>query len=365
MCGVMCLDWGMHFSTRHPQQQFESLGPELFISLRDSSGVSHDVFMKRFLVPIERMSLLIQDLPLERDSFAGVTGALKFGLTSALIALRLCDSTIFVPSASSRLRAEVEPQYRYCAFLGALASVPILVDHYVDVRVGDAPWSLTSGQYLFDKAKDDGYDVAWKAPTTHRPSSAQGIVLLSKIFQPGDFAHLNPEVVNALCEAINPACVQRVAESALAKIVRVAQEKARSSDKERTALEYARVHAASAPVLATVSPAGDETAPNPTSDPIRSEPVAAQGGATNQGPDKIQSNEICDWVKAVALTCPSEISFFDESKVKVTRKALNFGVQASVMFQKIYAENLVITKLEDGFVGSPLLTTEFRKYLKA
>ena len=307
----------------------------------------------------------IQDCPLEQGAFAEVGGALKFGLMSALTALRLSDGTIFDPAASSRVRAEIEPQFRYAAFCATLASVPMLVHHHVHIEIDATAWSLTSGENLYERGTATGYEVSWNPVTPQRPSAALGSVLLLSLFTPGQFAHLKPEVVLALCEAINPACIQKPAETSLGKIVRVAQEKTRASEKERVGRLFGSPESMVSSLKKIPDPATGELLPE--SSAAQTAQIWAQPSPPEivTPAESVVSSEIRQWVKAVTQGLPSEISFVGEDKVRVSRKALNFGIAANLMYQKIHAEGLVDSKVEDGFFGGPVLRAEFQKHMGA
>jgi conjugal transfer pilus assembly protein TraI len=351
----------MHLATRHPQLQFNDIGVDFFFRLRTASSVSVDEFKQLYLPPLERLALLIQDCPLEPSAFAEVGGALKFALTSAFSGLSLCDGVIFDPSASSRVRAEIEPQFRFAAFCATLAAVPILVHHHVQIHVGDHEWSIPSGEYLYTKALTTGYDVAWKPVTPQRPSSSLAAVLLAQLFPAGTFANLKPEVVLSLCEAINPACIQNRTENSLGKIVRLAQEKTRAAEIERVSRVFGLSQATLPIVSADQGAAQDSEAPSGGG--TAQIWAVSQAARLHLAVGAVMSNDIQSWVKAVSKACPTEISLLAEDKVKVTRKALNFGISAKEMYQKIYSEGLVDERVDDGFIGTAVLRAEFNKHM--
>lgn len=339
----------MRFQAKHPQALFDDLGRSLFQELLTASGVGSDRFRAHYLPVAERLAMQIQELPLERETFAEHGGGLKFALLSALTTLRLCDSVVFAPSATAEVRMRVEPQYRFAAFCASLAAIPLIVHHHMTVTIEAKPWSLLSRTPLLWEAlaPNQGYEVEWKPTTVAKPSAAMGFLVLSRFFDPGQWEEFDPDVVRGLCDAINPASMQLPAELALAKVVRVGHEKVRQAEQLRASKAF--MPATASPTDAMVAVAIDATAqPNMTLAPVAPAPAPAEPSAPPAIPQ-----EVAEWAAAVAHSQSAlgkEITFLPDGKARVGVKALNFGAEAKAMYAKIFAAGLVHLKEERSVI---------------
>jgi conjugal transfer pilus assembly protein TraI len=363
----------------HPQALFEQIGNTVFQQLLTSSGAGEERFRQQYLPTIEKLALTVQALPLERDLFDDPGGALRFGLTSGLTTLRLCAGVIFAPSSSAEQRRILEPQYRWAAFVATLASVPIICAHNVTVTVDGAPWTMAARHStLWEATEQSGtYEVTWASPKPTKPSTALGIVLLSRFFRPGMFANMDPATLLAMCEGINACGFQSPTESALAKVVRTAQEKVRDIEKQRRSLFFEPPSRIAQNKPAGSQPeAGDAIDPSTDTTDTTGSTDTSQAAAqvdTNTGvakpavPDARQEGSIPiqveQWARAISSALPSEISFVEEG-VMITKKALNFGLSADRMYAMIFEAGLVVSKSPTAFVGNKTLANVFKKVQK-
>lgn len=364
----------------HPQALFEQLGNTLFQQLLTSSGAGEEGFRKNYLPPIEKLALTIQSLPLERGLFDHPGGALKFGLTAGLTTLRLSAGVIFVPSATAVQRMLLEPQYRWAAFVASLASVPLIVAHNVHVKIGDKSWTMASKQStLWDATEATGeYEVSWAQPRPTKPSNSLGVVLLQGFFRRGMFANIDPAVLLAMCEGINASGHQSPSESALAKIVRTGQEKVKEIEAQRRELFF------EPPSLIPTNATSTEDATTPATEspedgtPTVLNTLTGRLGAgqapppNNAGTSSREDTEsgaevpiqISQWARAIVANLPDEISFVDEG-VRISKKALTFGISSQRMYALIYEAGLVVSKQADGFIGNVTLADVFRSEQRA
>jgi conjugal transfer pilus assembly protein TraI len=361
----------------HPQALFEQIGNSVFQQLLTSSGAGEERFRQQYLPTIEKLALTVQALPLERDLFDDPGGALRFGLMSGLTTLRLCAGVIFAPSSTAEQRRILEPQYRWAAFVATLASVPIICAHNVTVTVDGEPWTMAARQStLWEATEQSGeYEVTWASPKPTKPSTALGIVLLSRFFRPGMFASMDPATLLAMCEGINACGFQSPTESALAKVVRTAQEKVRDIEKQRRSLFFeppSRIaqNQGAAPQHAIKQP--DSDAGTDSDDPIQNADApadtaaadASSMGATTDMEGVLEKGampiQIEQWARAISSALPAEINFVDEG-VLITKKALNFGLSSKKMYAMIYEAGLVVSKSNDSFIGNAALAELFRK----
>ena len=254
----------MNFKATDPNIMISETGRQLLEQLRSVSGATNEAFQQSYVPLLYRLAQFVQNLPLDKISHSEPRGAFRFGVTSALLTMRMADGVLFSTSFGGEMMSKLNPQFRLAAFAASLATVPLLVHHNIQIMLGDTDWSyLEAGPTLYDRLKDgDDCTIKWKSPAKP-PVSALGTVLLAQFFDPGIWAHLHPIVFEEMCVAINPSGVQATVETQLSKIVRLGHEKARLIDESaRTPLYSAPVaplstldaiaHAMLAPVPAAV-----------------------------------------------------------------------------------------------------------------
>ncbi|TBR76985.1 MAG: hypothetical protein EPN64_04490 [Burkholderiaceae bacterium] len=350
----------MRFQAKHPQQLFEEIGGNLFHELLTASGAGKEKFRAQYLPVAERLAMVIQELPLERETFAEQGGALKFGLLSALTTLRLCDSVMFVPTATAETRMRVEPQYRFAAYCACLATVPLIVFHHLNVIVSGKPWSFLSSQpMLWDAlARTGTYEVEWKPLSPSKPSAALGMLLLSGFFETGQWENIDPDAVRGMCDAINPAVIQPPGELALGKIVRLGQVKVRTAEQIRASTAF--VPGGSSPTDAMVADAIKAT----TAENIMLEPIATPAAQSQEPEPRPIPQKIVEWANAVSHVkemAGKDVVVLPDGTARVTVKALGHGVSVKEMYECIYSAGLVEKKEDRSVVVKARLAALFVK----
>lgn len=377
----------MKFAAKHPTALFQDLGRDYFNQLLTASAAGEEGFRARYLPMAERLAMMVQELPLEKETYSQAGGALKFGLLAGLAALRLCDGVIFMPGVTAQIRMVVEPQYRWAAWCATLASIPLVVAHNASIKVNGDPWSFAHASNLWESAgKNGGYEIDWKPSGPNRASASLGAVVLSQFFFPGQFSAIEPVVLLGLCEAVNPALLQSPAEQALSRVVRVAQEKVRQSERLRMTQVFSPSGAGGAitvemlasldsavQVGAGVSPVSPSALPeagtlvNGQQVPVG---VTSVAGGTDQGVKKQISQKILAWVRAVA----AEPEMADKFKfvpapgvgILLSSRTLKFGfASASEGYSALHESGLVLEKREREVLANEDLAQAFRAALES
>ena len=350
----------MHYHKKSVQDIFDDIGVDAFSHLRNASGYKHQDFLSAFVPSLERFVLLVQEAPLGRALFDQRGGAVLYAMNCALMALRICDGVIFAPNASSQNRMILEPQYRYAAFCASLSISLLLINHEVLFKVQDSVWSPVCGNYLYDAAGNSGYEVSWKPETEQRPSAMLAVAVLPLLFKVGQFAHLKDEVLANLCDAINPSLIQKPAESPLARTVREAHVKVHEIEEKKARLRFSPSDRAAEAPGATQH---ETTAVSPAPHKTTSEVTSPQFGRSEEKSGvAISDGDVLAWVKVVSKSLPHEIKILTDG-VSISRAALNYGIGANVMYQKIHAAGLVQKKMETGILGNQTLSLAFQKFI--
>ncbi len=348
----------MQFLTKHPQQLFDDLGKTLFQQLLTASGAGNDSFMANYLPVAERLAMQVQELPLERETFAEQGGALKFGLLSALTTLRLCDSVVFVPAATADIRMRVEPQYRFAAYCASLATVPLIVHHYQTIKLDGEPWSMLSKQPLLwgESGAVSKYELEWKPASPQKPDASLGVLILSRFFDPGQWADFDHDVVKGMCGAINPASIQPTAELALSKVVRLGHEKVRQAEQLRASKAFTPSTSSSMDALVSAAIVNTSQA-NLAMAPM--EPIPA---STQLSTDKPIPQAVMEWAKAVTHSkeiFEKHVEMLEGGRARISKRALNHGATAKEMFELLEKAGLVCQKEETGVIVSERLGSLF------
>lgn len=374
----------MNFAAKHPTALFQDLGRDYFNQLLTASAAGEEGFRARYLPMAEKLAMMLQELPLEKETYSQPGGALKFGLLAGLAALRLCDGVIFMPGVTAQIRMVVEPQYRWAAWCATLASIPLVVAHNASIKVNGQPWSFADASTLWESCgKNGSYKIDWMPSSPNRPSAALGTVVLSQFFFPGQFSAIEPVVLLGLCEAINPALVQSPAEQALSRVVRVAQEKVRQSERLRMTQVFSPSRAGGAitvemlasldsdvQVVAGVSPSALPEAATPIHGQQVPVGVTGAAGGTNQDVKKQISQKILAWVRAIA----AEPEMADKFKfvpapgvgILLSAKTLKFGfATASEGYSALHEGGLVLEKREREVLANEDLAQAFRAALES
>ncbi|ABM39611.1 TraI domain-containing protein [Polaromonas naphthalenivorans] len=394
----------MKFSAKHPKYLFSEMGHDYFAQLLTACVGGEPAFRSQYLPVAERLACTVQDLPLENSSFAYAGGALQFGLLAGLTALRLCDGVIFEPSASAQKRMLVEPQYRYAAWCATLAGVPLIVDHYALLTVNDKPWSFAfSPSSLWEACGTTGsYGIEWKPASKNPPTPSLGLILLSSFFYAGQFTDFDSSVLASMCQSVNPGLTQSSGESSLSKLVRVAQEKVKATEKLRISRVFVPGEAQVNTVASVMQALQTVPASTTTESAIVNTPkaksissncenqkilqVVTLNVASEQRTNQININSLTDsklklendqklenksvpgippkvtfWLRALISDEAMRLAFKflpDQEMVDITGAQLRFGVVAKEMFELLHSSGFVHSK-----VGN--LTVRLNKELTA
>ncbi len=356
----------MKFTARHPTLLFGDIGFNYFNQLVTACPGGESEFRARYLPVAEKLAVMVQDLPLEKNVFAHPGGALQFGLVCGLTALRLSDGVIFDPSASAQRRMIVEPQYKYAAWCAALAGVPLLVHHLSLITVAGEPWSFASKpSTLYEACKANGeYEMDWKPATAAQPSAALGSVLLKDFFYSGQFEHFDHAVLAGMCQAVNPALTMVPGEQSLSRVVRVAQEKVKTAELLRMSEIFSSAQPTANRTADLMDVIDKQSTKSPDVPTISAEkpqsvtPFALGVVATQAVPANSEvvpiPTKITSWVRAVVANqeLATQFRFLDDLKmVDVTIDQLRFGGSAAKTFKD----------LEDGgYVHSKVAGTSAR-----
>jgi conjugal transfer pilus assembly protein TraI len=350
----------MNFSARHPSALFDELGSELFSTLLSASQAGEEIFRYNYLPLLEKAAYWLQELPLERKTYAERGGALKFTLLSSLGTLRMCSGVIFAPSSDSEHRRLVEPQYRFAAFVASLCTVPLIVHHNVAVTVNGSPWDPFFGQGLYsaltERVGSAQYQVEWRPETHERPSAALAVLLISWLLSDVKWAQFDRTVLRSMVEAINPAGIQAPSESALSRVVRVGHEKAREAALQRAALRFtpnSTVENADELGQAIVrftpgTPAQGAGDVAPVTSPVS---VVATDVATTAVP-AVQPVDIPkvirQWAEVVRSRdeYQSDIQPFESDLVQVFKPPLSFATTPSALKEVLERANLIHTVVQ-------------------
>lgn len=95
--------------------------------VKTAAGVAANVWGHYYAPLLAAFAAHVQRLPLSRETFNQEKGAFQFGLTAAMVALRLASAQMFFPEAKSEERRVLVPQGRFAAFAATLSTVVAMV----------------------------------------------------------------------------------------------------------------------------------------------------------------------------------------------------------------------------------------------
>jgi len=260
----------MEFTAKSPDEVIRCVDERtgLLAQLQTAAGTQRDEFENFYEPLVESLASYVLECPLERDMYAEPGGALRFGLTSAIYALRHTTNKMYTGNLGSEQRRILDRQYRFAAFAATIASVPAIVHSNVLVRSGsnDETWSPYHGSphlsgWVDQVCQGGIYLVNWR--TDALPISlANAVVFAVDIFKWGFWQRFSQIVVREMFDSIAPEAKATSRDSPLLRTVRDGQTSAREYEK----------HAASGPYIPVGMPVG-----------VTPESVAAAFPATAQG----------------------------------------------------------------------------------
>lgn len=305
-------------------------GKEHFASLRAASGGPKETYRDWYLPVAERFAKAVQDLPLRKDVFAHKGGALQFGLSAGLLALRSVDSKIFNSKATSAERQAMEPVYRWLSYCATLSTAYLICASHIRVRrvsgrrtenfswCGAALLGETEGEFLCEWEDVEGIP------------EGIGPLWLQSFFFPGQFGHLDSGVLGMFMSAINPKLEAKngespmgslVRESALAVIQRQKKEEAKEIDGPNAAAPLKDM-----PVIAKNDPGSPPVKEPAVVQQKAAEPEASAGPDITNGIPK----DALNLVRAIARShLKAEVKPAEGGRLFISSAALGFGGSAA------------------------------------
>ncbi|MBN3761050.1 TraI domain-containing protein [Burkholderia sp. Ac-20365] len=204
----------MEFKLRSPLELVDALDTKtkLIQLLETAAGVTVSQFNDFYKPLVYGLAAYVLECPLQRDAYAEPSGALRFGMTAALFALRNTTTKIFSNGQGSERRRLLSEQYKYAAFAASLASVLPIVHskvHVTAMKEGQAAvWAAYHAypqleNWLKAFARADRYEIAWR---TNEGSFSQSnaVALSADFFKVGQWQYFDKEVVQDLYDSISP-----------------------------------------------------------------------------------------------------------------------------------------------------------------
>jgi hypothetical protein len=302
------------------------------------------VFNDMYLPMAEQVAVRLQEAPFSRTAFEGRGGSLQCALRAGLLALRLCDKTIFSPTATAAERMTGDREYRWLSFCATLATVYLITVATIEFTLSDSTVFNPSDDESLVK-KCTFYELRWRIHTT--PLLGKLHIYLHSFFFSGQFAHLSHEKIQELGAAINPTLEAPSAESPLAQVVRRAIERVLADEMATRSHHVSQSH-----VIRGVSEADDspETAPTTAAIPATARIVASNHSARPESEDSIPPERIkaLEWLRAIAVMpqFDTEIATLPDGRVEFSRKALSFGKPASDTYRMLHGAGAADVKTE-------------------
>jgi conjugal transfer pilus assembly protein TraI len=164
-----------------PLAEVVALQRDLVERIAIAAGLDASGFEAVFMPPVQNLAAFLHLLPLpRRPHHAGPGGALRFALETAHGALQCSEGIVPTSAGSLRPRREVEPRWRFAAFVAALCRNLHVVAH--EIIACDAGGTLQWYPYeksLLDWASDHGLERYF---FRMRPSGAGDAPRLGNIF---------------------------------------------------------------------------------------------------------------------------------------------------------------------------------------
>jgi conjugal transfer pilus assembly protein TraI len=357
----------MQFQSAAPADLLAALEKSsgMLSSITTASGATPEAFAKQYAPLLHRLASYVQECPLERATHADPGGALRFGLISGLMSLRIAESMIFQGQQPAEVRRRLEPQYRFAAFVAAVASVPGLVHGNMEIMSADGEfWTpLDPCKTLLEwlRTRGNAYSIKWRSEQ-QRPSAMWGAFIAGSFVEQPIWQTISEQVACEAVDAIMASVVPGQVESALMKCVRMAGEKAREIDKRTNSRQYiapppTTVSAAMLQEPLTeplsISPAPQLVAPSAgqASGQINTEPLAAPA------PDPLKQLEpaLRDWVKMVPahkdFAKMQPLMVWTDRGLEFPARALGaFGVSTAAMIKMLEAAKVVDHKTDKSVI---------------
>lgn len=367
----------MHIEKIPLQKIYADIGIKPFEQL--ASLVGKPRYTNQYLPLANRYASMLQSVPLSKKGYAGIYGALKGGLEAGILAIRLCDTTMFDPKATAAQRMAHEHQYKFLVFSAVIATCYLISRQSITTcgQSGEmASWVIEPDAAewpLMARWADDKKSV----------SITQSHVLLWQLMQPEWFAWIDPGLMEQWCASINPALEQSGGETPMGKVVRVAIETSMRHSNESLKKEIHeegqadqgsyKAEGGQGESVEKVTPTASDSQARSESNEISQLSEASKAISEAQATEKPaqtartsppekpmspQQQMAREWLNALAvaslnpndpLKLSEHITWDAEDKgVKLGRKALGFGTTPTKAADMLYEAGLIHERLENG-----------------
>lgn len=335
-----------------------------FQELANAVGIER--FRELYLPVAERVAMRLSEIPLSKTAFTRRGGALVCALRSGALAVKLCDKTIFEPTATAARRMVSEPEYKWLSYCASLATVYLIATNAVQIQFeGGEVYSFASIDSLVERCEP--YEVLWNA--NGNPVIQTTYIFLLELFFPGQFEDLGQGMLADLALAINPALAAGPSEPPLAKVVRMAVERTVDDDKAATARMFTE-DAASASASARQGTAAGEglgvnaNAPDLAVALVVPAPQSEDATPEATSPERLKALQ---WLRGLAAmtTLRGEVTLRDDGLLRVTRKALSFGAAATDNYKMLHEAEFVHEKAEGAVLCNTAAAQAYEAYLTA
>lgn len=193
-------------------------------------------YAKEYLPLIKSLAKWFNGLPLNQDIYDEPGGAFRCAIESCYFVMRQAKSTMFTSELTSDKRRDLEPQYKYAAFLAALTSWVDEPFRHFDVALENGNFNPVHGIDLttaLGKASEFNLINREVLP----PSSRRTVAFANKILiEP--MKRLNPIVQDALYNSINADRRPSASEIVLQRVVRKGLDQAEDLERRDKKLKH-------------------------------------------------------------------------------------------------------------------------------
>lgn len=184
----------------------------------------------------------LMELPAGRAHHDDLGGALRHAIETGYLALRLSDATIYTADRPAEERRVLERQYRWGAFLAAVAStIPAAVSQLTVATEDGEVWSefgRPAALHAWLGVRSSGtYVVTWRDPAIALGRPLAGM-LAAQVLCDRITAGLPRSVHREIYAALAPEPVPVGPQSPMQKVVRLALAKSQELDRQRSAGSY-------------------------------------------------------------------------------------------------------------------------------
>lgn len=368
-------------------------------AIKTAAGFSEAQFTHFFMPALKAYANAVQNLPLCQTAYAEHRGAWQFGMAVSVLSLHIAGTKMFFPTLGAEDRRLLERQCRFAAFVAALATGVAIQTQSTRVRdeTGGQYHTLTAviplSQWI-EKAKKPIF--SWRVGET--PFTACQCAAIAARFIPrGLFDAFDQRISLMVFDSIFPKAENSGIESTLAKVVRVATEKAFEIYTTRTKETYksketmtASVTPVSADAVKAAKALQETLNPTPTVDPLAppaqgakapASPTAAPAATpaeNSQAP--AESDEVAKAKSLLAAAPPRLQEWFKalrrherfaelREKLVITDQGIeipivtlgHFGISPSTVREDMTAAGMVVGRTENakGVILTPALKPIF------